>query len=180
MALQAKTIENATEIMDDIVQDSISKGERLGYFAALYRTVTYVVKERCDEGFFEDNDRMRRLDVIFANRYFAAYDAYYKQNDEPSKSWQVAFDHTKLKQLIILQHLLMGMNAHINLDLGIAAAEVADEWGALDDSLLGDFNRLNNILAGLIDRVQEEIGNVSPLLKFLDKLVDRTLISVVV
>jgi len=41
----------------------------------------------------------------------------------PTESWVKAFDATEFWWLIVLQHLLMDMNAHINLDLGIAAAE---------------------------------------------------------
>lgn len=171
MARQAQTIEEVIEIMDDIVHDCLKRGDRLGYFASLYRTVTIVVKERCDDGFFEDNDRMRDLDVRFANRYFEAYDAYFN-GGTATRAWQVSFDAAQHRNLIILQHLLLGMNAHISLDLGVATAEVAD--GELTTSLERDFNRLNNILAGLIDKVQEEVGQLSPLLRFLDKLAFRT------
>ena len=39
--------------------------------------------------------------------------------------WKKAFDSSTHYWPIVLQHLLMGMNAHINLDLGIAAAEIS-------------------------------------------------------
>jgi hypothetical protein len=174
---QAKTIEEAIRIMDDIIHEAILNKSRLGFFASLYRTVTIIVKERCDEGFFEDNDRMRKLDVIFANRYFEAYYAH-KGKNAYSDSWKASFDAISQRELLILQHLLLGMNAHISLDLGIATAEVAN--GELSDSLRRDFYRLNNLLAGLIDTVQHEIGRVSPLLIHLDKFgmrMDETFVS---
>jgi hypothetical protein len=172
MALRATTIDEVVDIMDHIVHDCMSKNDRLGFFASLYRTTTIVVRQRCNEGFFEDNDRMRYLDVVFANRYFEAYDAHCNGTGKPTDSWQVSFDAARKGNLIILQHLLLGMNAHISLDLGIATADVAN--GKLTPSLERDFNRLNNILAGLIDRVQEEVGRVSPLLRVLDSLAWRT------
>lgn len=167
---QANNIEDVITIMDDIVAECEREGSRMGYFAALYRTVTLIVKQRCDEGFFEDNDRMRCLDTIFANRYFAAYYAY-RDAQTPSQSWEVSFLASQKRRLIILQHLLLGMNAHISLDLGIAAAEVAE--GDMSPSLERDFNRLNNILAGLIDTVQAQVASVSPLLKVGDWLAWR-------
>ena len=46
---------------------------------------------------------------------------------------------------IILQHLLLGMNAHINLDLGVCASELA-EPGAID-AIRVDFDAVNDVLA---------------------------------
>src|SRR5689334_422946 len=114
-----------------IVHVSIINSSRLGFFASLYRIVTIIVKERCDDGFFNDNTRMRKLDVIFANRYFQAYESH-KSKSRPSESWQASFDASAQRELLILQHLLLGMNAHISLDLGIATAAVATE-GRIND-----------------------------------------------
>ena len=50
-----------------------------------------------------------------------------------------------------MQHLLMGMNAHINLDLGIAASEVAG--GNSIHDLKSDFMKVNDILAGLLSEI---------------------------
>jgi len=169
--MQANNIEEVLQIMDEMLADCVASTNRLGYFAALYRTVTRVVKQRADEGFFEDNDRMRRLDTIFANRYFDAYFKYQQDDAAITQSWLVAFRSARSQPPLIIQHLMLGMNAHIGLDLGIATAEVAA--GELTPSLQRDFNRLNIILAGLVDTVQEQVGQVSPLLRFLDWLVWR-------
>ena len=171
MAMRAETIEQVIDIMDGIMEECVAKNNRLGFFTALYRATTIVVKERCDAGnFFEDNDRMRKLDVIFANRYFESYEAYVNKGT-PTKSWAISFQMAENTSLMILQHMLMGMNAHISLDLGISAAEISD--GSLSPSLERDFFRLNNLLAGLIDTVQDEIAEVSPLLKYMDMLGGR-------
>ena len=67
---------------------------------------------------------MEKLDVIFANRYIKAY--YQYQTQQPaSKTWEAAFVEADNYWIIVLQHLLLGMNAHINLDLGIAAAQIS-------------------------------------------------------
>lgn len=168
-ARRANTIEEVIEIMDIILKDAYANKSKAGYFVSLYRMVTVVVKQRCDEGgFFEDDERMRRLDTLFANRYFDSYFAYFHGMGEPSESWRVSFDALKNDKLMILQHLLLGMNAHISLDLGIAAAEVAE--GNLDNSLVRDFYRLNNLLGGLVDVVQDEINTLSPIFGMIDKL----------
>ena len=137
---------------------------RLGFFAALYRTVTIEVQRGISEGRFEDPERMERLDVIFARRYLDAFDSYQAGRPIP-RSWRVAFEATTRWRPIILQHLLLGMNAHINLDLGIAAATVAPR-DALP-SLQHDFDEVNAILTSLIAAVEAEIGAVSPWIHLL-------------
>jgi hypothetical protein len=132
---------------------------RMGFFAALYRTVTIEVQRGIAEGRFEDPARMERLDVIFARRYLDAFESYQQGRPVP-RSWRLAFDATTRWRPIVLQHLLLGMNAHINLDLGIAAATVAP--GGSLPALHRDFNEINVILQRLMDGVESEIGAVSP------------------
>lgn len=139
--------------------------KRLGYFAALYRKVTVQVKEGIRNGLFDDGERMERLDVIFANRYLEAFEQYQSAKD-PTSSWKFAFDASRRWRPIVLQHLLIGMNTHIDLDLAIAAAETADGRKLAD--LKGDFFKINDLLGSLVNDVQAELAQVWPLLKLLD------------
>src|SRR6187549_599282 len=141
------TIAEIIERLTAITTWARQTNSRLGFFPALYRTVTIEVQRGIKEGRFQDPVRMERLDVIFARRYLDAFDAH--QRGEPvTRSWRLAFDATGRWRPIILQHLLLGMNAHINLDLGIAAATVAP--GASLAALRHDFNEINDILQGLM------------------------------
>ena len=72
MSEQARSIEEIIDRLSGIVTETKAENSPLGYFAALYRKVTLQVKSDIDDGRFEDNARMERLDVIFANRYLAA------------------------------------------------------------------------------------------------------------
>jgi len=172
----AETIDEVIYQLTDIVVRSRREGDCKGYFAALYRKVTVRVRDGIEQGRFEDGPRMERLDVIFANRYLEAYRQYLDQGD-PSACWRLAFDTTAEWRPIILQHLLLGMNAHINLDLGIAAVEA--EPGDSLQSLRRDFNEINSVLSELVQPVQDEIGAVSPWIGFLDKI-DRHADDVIV
>lgn len=163
----AKTIDEVIQQMDAIITWSIEKKCRLGYFAALYRKVTVQVKEGIRTGYFDDSPRMERLDVIFANRYLDALHAYL-HGKQTSTSWMVAFAQGTKWRPLILQHLLLGMNAHINLDLGIAAAETCP--GEQIHALHGDFLRINAVLASLVEEVQSEIDELSPWIGFLDRI----------
>jgi Family of unknown function (DUF5995) len=169
--MSAKTIDQVIERLDDIVDRTKRQKSRLGYFGALYRKVTLKVKAGIREGYFEDGGRMERLDVIFANRYLEAFEQNQK-NIPPARSWQLAFEASKRWWPIVLQHLLLGMNAHINLDLGIAAARTSP--GEAVHGLKNDFNKINEILAALVDGVEQELAQVWPVLGLLDYAAGRT------
>ena len=165
------TIDEVVARIDDIIDQAREDNSRIGYFAALYRKVTVRVRDGIAAGEFEDGERMERLDVIFANRYLAALEQY--QNDiEPTNSWLIAFQSAKKWNLLILQHLLLGINAHINLDLGIAAVETKP--GESLQELENDFMSINKILSDLLDVVQDKIDALSPGFNLIDKIGGRT------
>lgn len=166
IAAPAKTIDDVIHQLTAIIDWSKQKNSRMGYFAALYRKVTIQVQQGINDDFFDDGPRMERLDVIFANRYIQA--CYESQSGQtPTQSWVHAFNATDQWRPIVLQHLLMGMNAHINLDLGIAAAEtVAPEQL---QNLKSDFDRINQVLASLVGKVQDELAQIWPILSLLNR-----------
>lgn len=166
-SLHAASIDGVITSLDRILEWSKQYSRRSGYFAALYRKVTVNVKTGIESGHFEDGPRMERLDVIFANRYLDAFEAYHA-GQPVTDVWQQAFNFTENWSPIVLQHLMIGMNAHINLDLGIAAAQTVpeDELPALKP----DFDKINVLLASLVNEVQDELGAIWPLFKWLDRL----------
>ncbi|RKH81562.1 hypothetical protein D7Y21_30020 [Corallococcus sp. AB045] len=162
------TIDEVITQENDIIDQSLRTRDRIGYFTALYERVTVDVRRAIIAGnVFLDNERMGRLDVVFANRFLAAWNAY-ASGGTLTKSWQLAFDSLKDDSPLIIQHLLLGMNAHINLDLGIAAATVAP--GSELASLKQDFDSINGLLARLVSVVEVELGEVSPRLKQLEAI----------
>lgn len=138
-----------------------------GLFAALYLKVTIAIQTAINQQAFEGNARMEQFDVIFAQRYLDAYQAY-QAGDKCSECWQVAFDARLDNRLLAIQHILLGMNAHINLDLGIAAAEAARDMPI--QKLENDFNKINEILLSLLESEQRHINRMSPVLWLLDWL----------
>jgi hypothetical protein len=161
-----KTIREVIDALDDIIEQSVADNNCLGLFAYVYRRTTLQILSGIQEDRFENPERMENFDVIFANYYLRAYDAYMDDRD-PGLSWMACFESAD-ESLSILQHVMMGMNAHISFDLGIAAAEVSD--GSPISELHEDFNRVNDILKELIDEMQDSIGSVSWLFYLLDRL----------
>ena len=165
-----QTIQEVIGQLEQIVKDCEENEWREGYFAALYLRVTREVQRKIADNFFDDNPRMEKLDVIFANRYLEAYDRY-RHLQSCSASWQLAFTSCDHWRPIVLQHLLLGMNAHIGLDLGIAAATICP--GNSIEDLHADFNKINAILASLVNTMQDELSKIWPPLKIIDWLAGK-------
>lgn len=165
--MSATTIDEVIAELDQIIATAKQEKNRIGYFAALYRKVTIAVKEGIQAGDFEDGARMGRLDVTFANRFLDAYSAH-RNGGRVTRSWRLCFKAVRSWRPIVLQHLLLGMNAHINLDLGIAAAQTSP--GGDLPNLKTDFNRINAVLSSLVGGVKEELSQIWPPLRLLDRL----------
>ena len=151
------TIPHVLNKLDEIILWCENAGSRQGYFAALYRRMTLAVLEEMLQNGFADNTRMEKLDVIFASRYIDAWSAY--QNKQSiSKGWQAAFSSCENSGLTVIQHLILGVNTHINLDLSIAAADSCVGANILD--LQSDYEKINNIMASLVNETQEKLTKV--------------------
>ena len=157
--------------MDAVVQTCIRRASRAGYFAALYRAVTRAVQARASAGRFEDGERMRAFASAFARRYLDAFDAW--TADRPTtEAWGAAFTAAGRWRPTVLQHVMLGINAHINLDLGIVTAEAADTHGGLAP-IATDFDHVNDLLGSMVVACQRAVGAVSPWVGLLDRVGGR-------
>jgi hypothetical protein len=158
------TISAVLNTLDAIIDECISHKSRLGLFAYVYRRTTAEIASEIEKGNFENNERLEQFDVLFANLYIDAYKAF-KAGEETSKVWKFAFKQDE-KSMSILQHILLGMNAHINLDLSIAASQVMQGKNIQD--LKSDFDKVNDILYNITNELQDRLSRVSPLFFLLD------------
>lgn len=172
-ASELTTIDDVLAELDDIVTVTMSENSPLVIFAFVYHRTTARIAEGIREGTFEDPQRMERFDVDFAKRYIEAFWRHRHGKPVPF-AWEIAFraaGNIEGQQPTIMQHILLGMNAHINLDLGVTAAEVVPA-GQIQ-ALKNDFMIVNTKLEELIDEMQERIGRVSPLMFLLDLIGER-------
>lgn len=155
-----KTIADVLFQLDEIVNECKRIQSRIGYFAILYRQVTRRIRDGILAREFEDNERMEQLDIHFAHRFIEAYELY-KRGEKPTESWNTAFEASEKSNHLVLQHLFLGINAHINLDLGIAVVETVAENPI--EVIHADFNTINRILSELVNGVKANISKVSPI-----------------
>jgi hypothetical protein len=127
-----------------------------GYFPALYAGVTDDVRAAIGAGHFGDGARMDAFACAFAERYVRPRRAL-----SPAPAcWDAAFDVTGDRSLLIIQHLLLGINAHVNFDLPQVVVAIADESGDIQ-SVRRDFDAVNDILAARQAAVLHSLGTVS-------------------
>jgi hypothetical protein len=154
-----RSLDDTVAALEALVARCGADEDRIGYFAAMYVAVTATVRQRAADGFFEDGPRMEQFVARFAGRYLDAHDAWRAGGPCPA-CWRIAFDAAGRWRPIVLQHLLLGMNAHINLDLGVTASELGG--GASIDAVRADFDAVNDVLGELVDGCQGALGEVSP------------------
>ncbi len=169
--LNPSDIDGVIERLNWVIDDARARGSRTGFFPAVYLQMTLAVKQGIDAGSFDDGARMSAFDAVFAARYFDAL-ATWQAGGGPTRSWKVAFGTAERPERLVLQAVLVAINAHINLDLAVAATEVAP--GGDITAFEADFGRINDIMASLLDRIQDAIARFSPLLAVLDRVGGRS------
>jgi len=160
-----RDIDDVIDALGAIVDDARERGARFGLFAALYRRTTQEVRRALRSGAFHDPAWVERLDVVFAHRYLQAF-ADFHAGRSTTAAWAHAFERGREPGHLVLQHLLLGMAAHILLDLGVATNDTCE--GPLAPRR-ADFVAINRVLGEMLDTVQDDLNTVSPALAWIDR-----------
>lgn len=163
-----QTPKEALDGLTALEQQFIERHDRRGVFTSAYRLITAELMRRSQDAFFEDNVWLERCIVEFAELYRMALVAYEAgQMDQVPKAWRVSFDAALDGTSVIIQDLILGINAHINHDLPLALYQVGIDPDR--DRCYRDHTAVNNALRETTDVVQERIGEIyAPALSFLD------------
>jgi hypothetical protein len=156
--------------IDDIVAWSLHRRSRVGYFASLYWHVATTLARAAHAGGFTNPERIDQLNHAFFGRYLEAVGSF-RRGEPTTEAWAVAFAATARDDLLIVQHLLLGANAHIDLDLAIGVAETvpAEEL----EGFRPDFMRMNGLLCSLIDGTCRDVTRAWPLLRVISRVAGR-------
>ena len=135
---------------------ALSCDNAAGYFPAMYSRVTTQIANSIDAHAFVDGERMNVFATEFASRYTRAW-----EHEIPRpRCWQASWDVADDGNLLIVQQLLLGINAHVNYDLPQAVVQVARETGDLA-SVRKDFDAVNDVLAEVSVGVLSELDRLS-------------------
>src|SRR5262245_3398488 len=132
--------------------DGLTAGqEHRREFLGTYQRTTIAVGKAIRDGIFEDGPWVEAWDVVFADFYLAALDADLAGGRVP-RPWRLAFDAPA--SLNPLQHVLLGINAHINYDLPQALLAVISDEDFTDPALMDrrrrDHERIDGVLSSRV------------------------------
>jgi hypothetical protein len=113
----------------------------------MYLEVTRQVNSELGLKFFADAQFMTRLDVTFANFYFAAVNASGTPGTAPS-AWRPLIEQRNEPGIEPIQFALAGMNAHINHDLPLAVVATCTDLGTSPEAGThqADYQKVDRLL----------------------------------
>lgn len=165
--------------MDVLLAGWAPAGDKREVFLSCYRMMTRNMQTKIEDGFFLDAEWVSRLLTLFSGYYFSALAEWEQDPVTAPRVWQIAHEQARVRQLAVWQHLILGVNAHINYDLVLAVTELlAPEWAGLEDAQkqerYEDYCRVNAVIAETIDEVQDRIiAPELPLTGVLDRFLGR-------
>jgi hypothetical protein len=151
------TIEAALGRMQAIAA-ALPLTDGLACFNRMYIIVTQTVLDAVSTATsFGDPAFMARLDVVFANLYLGAIDAFRTAPATAPRCWSELLSHRSDARIAPMQFALAGMNAHIDHDLPIAVATTCEDLGTAPDqgTHAADYDKVNALLGGLDQRIRE-------------------------
>jgi hypothetical protein len=157
----AKTLEDVNQMMARCTETAREENSADGYFTLIYNWETADLVRAADDGAFQAPDEIRKMIVSFANRYFTAR-ASFRAGEPTSRAWTIAFRAARTSSALVVQHILLAMNAHINFDLGFVTAQAGLPWP--------DFEKIGEVLGQGVSRIQSRLNRTTPVLRALDRI----------
>jgi hypothetical protein len=162
--------------MTALIEQWDAAHDRRAIFLGCYRLMTRNMLDAIAEERFHDNAWVNRLLHRFADYYFVALGRFEQDEASAPPVWKLAFDATRDENVMTLQHLLLGVNAHINYDLIFSLCDLLQpEWAELTVEQRAqrhaDHELVNRIIGETVDAVQDQvIERFSPWVEFFDKM----------
>ena len=124
-----------------------ASGDHRSIFLKCYSMMTRNMLDALAAGRFHDREWAGDLLHLFAEYYFVALKRYEADPASAPAAWRYAFDAAQSGKLHVMQHLFLGINAHINYDL-----VVLNRYRVDLDPVAHGRNGYIDRLSGLIDK----------------------------
>ena len=144
--------------MTELVDQWEAAQDRRAIFLGCYRLMTRNMLDAIEADRFHDDIWVSNLLHGFSDYYFHALDLYEQASQATPQVWKLAHDATRDAEVSTMQHLLLGVNAHINFDLVFALYDqLAPEWDSLSAEQRAlrhaDHEMVNRIIGETVDAV---------------------------
>lgn len=133
------------------------KDQRAVFVTAYLRITRAIQKDIESNAFFHDGAWMTSYLIAFANKYReASYHYDMGRLDLVPKSWRLSFDASSQGKALVIQDLILGINAHINHDLPLALFDAGLDPHRNEKHR--DHNRINDVIKDVINDIQDRIS----------------------
>lgn len=170
---ELSTIPEVAALLEGVEAHCLPRRDRRGVFATAYLGITRAVEREIQAGAFHDGDWATRYLVSFGNLYRRALLAW-ESGDHAAvpSAWRIAFECARDGWGLVIQHLLLGINAHINHDLAVALAEVGiDPERPLR---YADHTHVNTVLESATEGLKAGVSRTyAPILERVDWIAGR-------
>jgi len=168
-----RTVDDVIHGLGRIEQHFLARRDRRGVFATAYLEITRAIERSRTDGGFLDSRWTARYLVRFANLYRTALLDYEEgRSGRVPKAWRISFDAARADTGLVIQHLVLGINAHINHDLAIALHEVGIDPERA--KRYADHVQINRILERATEGMKHRVAALyAPILLRLDRAVGR-------
>lgn len=148
--------------MENLIRTWQVNGDRRSVFLRCYQMMTGNMLHALQAGEFTDTAWVSALLHRFAEYYFDALDAYEQRSPATPAVWQTVHEAAQNREMLPLQLLVSGVNAHINYDLVLALVDLLQpEWTGLSPEKRAERHRdhrhVNDIIGATIDTVQDQV-----------------------
>lgn len=149
-----KSVHEALEALVAVTDRLLAEGDQRAAFPDIYAIITRRVSESValgKGGFFLEPGWISRLAGRFCERYLETLRASLQGDPQDTGAWSIAYSCCELGDMLPVNHVMLGLSAHINYDLAIGiAANIAELGGADDPSMLArykhDHDAVNHLL----------------------------------
>jgi phage gp36-like protein len=162
--MTAAGLDNRFESIPDIVTGLTAleahlyqSKDRRAVFTSAYLTMTREIASRVEDRQFNEADWVNTYTVAFGNLFRAAFLASETGSADVPAPWQIAFETAASARGLIIQDLLLGMNAHINHDLALALFEASIEVNR--EARRADHFAVNEAIRHAVDAVQASVAD---------------------
>ena len=170
---------STTDHMRRLIDTWRRTADRRAIFLDCYSRMTANMLLALEQGAFQDAAWVEELLHRFAGYYFDALTCYEQDGASAPLVWQIVHDTTRQTGVHALQHLLLGVNAHINYDLVLTLVDLLDhEWTSHSEAMralrFADHCHVNRVIARTIDAVQDDVLEpCDPALDHVDRWLGR-------
>ncbi len=165
-----RTLEDVIASLTAVEQYFLLRRDRRGIFVTAYLHISREIRRRLTTSRFLDADWVARYLICFGNLYRRALLAYEEGNlTAVPKAWRLSFDAARAGTGLVTQHLILGINAHINHDLALALAEVGIDPDR--PQKYRDHTAVNLVLEEATAGLQDQVAAMyAPVLHRLDRI----------